>query len=116
MASTPPLPPGWEEATTSDGKVYYKNHHLRTTQWSHPVSSAASESKEKGPLISSLMKGVKDAFKGGKERAMVIGAPSNFQHITHVKVDSASASGFAGLPKEWERQGSRLVFVTDEPL
>jgi len=30
------LPPGWEERATLEGGVYYANHALATTQWSHP--------------------------------------------------------------------------------
>lgn len=30
------LPPGWEERTTLDGKVYYANHESKSTQWTHP--------------------------------------------------------------------------------
>ncbi|XP_036357560.1 transcriptional coactivator YAP1 [Octopus sinensis] len=31
-----PLPPGWEQATTNDGEVYYINHVERTTSWYDP--------------------------------------------------------------------------------
>jgi len=30
------LPPGWEERATLGGAVYYANHALASTQWSHP--------------------------------------------------------------------------------
>ncbi|XP_055346728.1 E3 ubiquitin-protein ligase NEDD4-like [Paramacrobiotus metropolitanus] len=35
---TPPLPEGWEERTDYNGRVYYVNHNLRTTQWERPVA------------------------------------------------------------------------------
>ena len=31
-----PLPPGWEEARTHDGKLYYGNHITKSTQWEDP--------------------------------------------------------------------------------
>lgn len=31
-----PLPPGWEQATTNEGEVYYINHVERTTSWYDP--------------------------------------------------------------------------------
>lgn len=34
--------------------------------------------------------------------AIIVGAPTHFQHKTHVKVDPSSPTGFAGLPREWE--------------
>ena len=30
------LPPGWEERATIDGQVYYANHLVKSTQWTHP--------------------------------------------------------------------------------
>ena len=33
------LPPGWEQAVTNDGRVYYKNHATKKTQWTHPELS-----------------------------------------------------------------------------
>lgn len=31
-----PLPDGWEERTHTDGRTFYINHRLRTTQWEDP--------------------------------------------------------------------------------
>ncbi|XP_061173207.1 E3 ubiquitin-protein ligase NEDD4-like isoform X1 [Saccostrea echinata] len=31
-----PLPPGWEERTHMDGRVFYINHNNKTTQWDDP--------------------------------------------------------------------------------
>ncbi|XP_044726701.1 WW domain-containing oxidoreductase [Chrysoperla carnea] len=30
------IPPGWEERVTTDGSVFYVNHGLKSTQWTHP--------------------------------------------------------------------------------
>eukprot|EP00301_Raphidiophrys_heterophryoidea_P024008 c7662_g1_i2.p1 GENE.c7662_g1_i2~~c7662_g1_i2.p1 ORF type:complete len:486 (+),score=110.75 c7662_g1_i2:140-1597(+) len=35
------------------------------------------------------------------DQASSIGAPTNFKHVVHVKVDEHSDTGFAGLPTEW---------------
>ena len=32
----PQLPPGWEQATTPEGQVYYIDHNTRTTHWELP--------------------------------------------------------------------------------
>ena len=32
-----PLPPGWEEKTTENGRKYYINHTTRSTQWHRPT-------------------------------------------------------------------------------
>lgn len=39
-----PLPEGWEERRTQDGRIYYVNHVLRTTQWSKPLQPATATS------------------------------------------------------------------------
>lgn len=30
------LPDGWEERRTSHGRLFYVNHHTKTTQWTAP--------------------------------------------------------------------------------
>ncbi|KAG5681768.1 hypothetical protein PVAND_011176 [Polypedilum vanderplanki] len=47
------LPPGWEQAKTSDGKVYYINHNDRTTQWEDPRTQMAAQALSHGNLFSS---------------------------------------------------------------
>lgn len=36
-----PLPEGWEDRRTPDGRIYYVNHVTRTTQWSRPTQPAS---------------------------------------------------------------------------
>nr|1I5H_W Chain W, UBIQUITIN LIGASE NEDD4 [Rattus norvegicus] len=31
-----PLPPGWEERTHTDGRVFFINHNIKKTQWEDP--------------------------------------------------------------------------------
>lgn len=38
-----PLPPGWEQARTTEGQVYYLNHITRTTTWEDPRKSLAAQ-------------------------------------------------------------------------
>lgn len=33
----PPLPDGWEERKTENGRLYYVNHKTKTTQWVKPT-------------------------------------------------------------------------------
>lgn len=33
----PPLPDGWEERRTENGRLYYVNHRTKTTQWVKPT-------------------------------------------------------------------------------
>lgn len=37
-----PLPDGWEDRRTPDGRVYYVNHVTKTTQWSRPTQAASA--------------------------------------------------------------------------
>ncbi|XP_022901308.1 transcriptional coactivator YAP1-A isoform X2 [Onthophagus taurus] len=38
-----PLPPGWEQARTPEGQVYYLNHITRTTTWEDPRKTLATQ-------------------------------------------------------------------------
>lgn len=38
---------------------------------------------------------------GAEPVGSVIGAPYNVQHVTHVKPDSRTSTGFTGLPSAW---------------
>lgn len=38
-----PMPPGWEQARTLEGQVYYLNHITRTTTWEDPRKSLAAQ-------------------------------------------------------------------------
>jgi hypothetical protein len=33
-----PLPPGWEQRVTNDGRTYYVDHNTRQTTWVHPLA------------------------------------------------------------------------------
>ncbi|CAN0503947.1 unnamed protein product, partial [Ectocarpus sp. 12 AP-2014] len=35
-SAEPPLPPGWEERMSAEGKVFYMNHNDKTTHWTRP--------------------------------------------------------------------------------
>lgn len=39
------LPPGWDEARTPDGRLYYKNHVTKSTQWTRPAADQAAPEK-----------------------------------------------------------------------
>ncbi|XP_031335557.1 transcriptional coactivator YAP1 isoform X2 [Photinus pyralis] len=38
-----PLPPGWEQARTPEGQVYYLNHLTRTTTWEDPRKTLVTQ-------------------------------------------------------------------------
>ncbi|XP_055454325.1 E3 ubiquitin-protein ligase NEDD4 isoform X2 [Psammomys obesus] len=43
-----PLPPGWEERTHTDGRVFYINHNMKKTQWEDPRLRSAAVT---GPAV-----------------------------------------------------------------
>ncbi|UYV61039.1 SMURF2 [Cordylochernes scorpioides] len=43
------LPEGWEERRTASGRVYYINHHTRSTQWDRPVYKATESTPAQDP-------------------------------------------------------------------
>ncbi|KAM4677011.1 E3 ubiquitin-protein ligase NEDD4 isoform 2-T2 [Discoglossus pictus] len=42
LADLGPLPPGWEERTHTDGRVFYIDHHTKQTQWEDPRLQTAA--------------------------------------------------------------------------
>ncbi|XP_075210056.1 transcriptional coactivator yki isoform X2 [Lycorma delicatula] len=40
-----PLPPGWEQARTQEGQVYYLNHITRSTTWEDPRKTMAAQAQ-----------------------------------------------------------------------
>lgn len=44
------LPPGWEERATLSGQVYYANHDLASTQWTHPRTGSRKKVSENLPF------------------------------------------------------------------
>jgi len=44
------LPPGWEERATLSGQVYYANHDLDSTQWTHPRTGSRKKVSENLPF------------------------------------------------------------------
>jgi len=44
------LPPGWEERATLSGQVYYANHDLESTQWTHPRTGSRKKVSENLPF------------------------------------------------------------------
>ncbi|XP_026759278.1 transcriptional coactivator YAP1-A isoform X1 [Galleria mellonella] len=43
-----PLPPGWEQARTPEGQVYYLNHVTKTTTWDDPRKTLAAQTVTSG--------------------------------------------------------------------
>jgi len=79
---------------TPDGKTYYKNHNMRTTQWFHPLmppggggaASTPQRHAAEEPPKKGLVGGLLSAFSSSEKKPQfVIGSPTNFKHITHVK-------------------------------
>ncbi len=91
-----------------------KCHTTQTTHWDHPclsLAGGARTSSTKSPKQRSSGGGgsggrvattVRSFFKKAEPTALSISAPTSVQHLTSVKVDPASATGYSGLPPAWE--------------
>ena len=53
LQNLPPLPAGWEQATTPAGEVYFINHNERTTSWFDPRLRKYDQSKALSLICSS---------------------------------------------------------------
>ena len=92
-----------------------KCHTTQTTHWDHPclsLAGGARTSSTKSPKQRSsgggsggrVVSTVRRFFKKTEPAAppLSISAPTSVQHLTSVKVDPASATGYSGLPPAWE--------------
>lgn len=71
-ARSSPLPEGWEERRTQDGRIYYVNHISRTTQWSKPLQPATANgtgnetaATPPGPSRSSTLNNIEQSPSNG---------------------------------------------------
>lgn len=74
-----PLPEGWEDRRTPDGRVYYVNHVTRTTQWSRPTQPAVANGTETPPG-SSTMNNIEQSPSNGSLNVDV--TPGSRRHST----------------------------------
>lgn len=82
-----PLPPGWEQARTSEGQIYFLNHITQTTTWEDPRKSVQSSSQSTG-------------------RAELLASsphPSTSPQPHSGKSTSASTAALGPLPDGWEQ-------------
>mmetsp|Transcript_15697 Transcript_15697/g.38097 ORF Transcript_15697/g.38097 Transcript_15697/m.38097 type:complete len:518 (+) Transcript_15697:95-1648(+) len=94
----------------------------RPIQQSGPVPSsvpskpASKPAQQQPPAARAVQRAPPPAAKAQppQQREMQISAPFNFQHRVHVKVDTASPSGFSGLPPGWESQLKQAKFTQEE--
>uniref|UniRef100_A0A023F2R2 E3 ubiquitin-protein ligase n=2 Tax=Triatoma infestans TaxID=30076 RepID=A0A023F2R2_TRIIF len=67
---TPELPDGWEERRTSHGRLFYVNHHTKTTQWTAPNRSSGSlNGSVTEPRVSSATSGQSESSPASNNNA-----------------------------------------------
>ncbi|XP_014241727.1 transcriptional coactivator YAP1-A-like isoform X1 [Cimex lectularius] len=49
-----PLPPGWEQARTSEGQIYFLNHITQTTTWEDPRKTAAAQQQRSQEMLNTV--------------------------------------------------------------
>lgn len=72
------LPPGWEQAKTNDGQIYYINHTTKTTQWEDPRLQ----------------------FRQQTEQVL---QPSPSSRVLKKEADNVSSDPLGPLPPGWEQ-------------
>ncbi|XP_059050882.1 WW domain-containing transcription regulator protein 1-like isoform X3 [Achroia grisella] len=84
-----PLPPGWEQARTPEGQVYYLNHLTKTTTWDDPRKTLAAQT-----VTSSVQHQSAETLLSQTPTAQTIApvaAPA--QHLQRTPAASAGAAG-----------------------
>uniref|UniRef100_A0A8I3W0D1 E3 ubiquitin-protein ligase n=1 Tax=Callithrix jacchus TaxID=9483 RepID=A0A8I3W0D1_CALJA len=97
-----PLPPGWEERTHTDGRIFYINHNIKRTQWEDPRLQNVAIT---GP------NDIPNKFEMKLRRATVL--EDSYRRITGVKradflkarlwieFDGEKGLDYGGVAREW---------------
>ncbi|CAJ0562339.1 unnamed protein product, partial [Mesorhabditis spiculigera] len=90
--TTPPLPEGWEEREDANGRTFYVNHILRTTQWDKPTLEDNSDSMRD-------IAARRVARTNYEQRTQVDSSPQAV-HNTLAAIDDGLRAHFDGTPTE----------------
>ncbi|XP_026759281.1 transcriptional coactivator yorkie isoform X3 [Galleria mellonella] len=82
-----PLPPGWEQARTPEGQVYYLNHVTKTTTWDDPRKTLAAQTVTSGVQHQSA-----ETLLSQTPTAQTI-ATAPAQHLQRTPAANAGAAG-----------------------
>ncbi|XP_075258712.1 E3 ubiquitin-protein ligase NEDD4-like [Convolutriloba macropyga] len=130
--NTNPLPAGWEERATKDGKVFYVDHNTQATSWEDPRLQKAGPSVQFNPNYKSKYK----AFKSKLRKAPSSSAScvikvmrsqlfdTSYDSVTRISKDEPSrfrcklcieyvgeaGVDYGGLAREWFQDISRQMF------
>ncbi|XP_069687430.1 transcriptional coactivator YAP1 isoform X2 [Periplaneta americana] len=104
-----PLPPGWEQARTPEGQVYYLNHLTRTTTWEDPRKTLAaqvaqSQQQQQQQTSADLI-------------SNVAGSPHSSSSPQPQGTKSVDASSLGPLPEGWEQattQEGEVYFINHQ--
>lgn len=101
-----PLPEGWEDRRTPDGRVYYVNHVTKTTQWSRPTQPAGASQAPltngqngtenniqtpPGPSRSSTMTNIEQSPSNGSLNIEPV--PASRRHSTENLIGTTNGNG-----------------------
>lgn len=88
-----PLPPGWDQAQTPEGQIYFLNHTTRTTTWEDPRKSLAAQA-----AVAAVTQQHQSA-----EHLVPSHTPPSHQSATSTTSKVASDVDLGPLPENWEQ-------------
>lgn len=97
-----PLPPGWEQARTPEGQIYYLNHLTCTTTWEDPRKSLAAQAAHASAEALAVV-----------QPAPAAPAPSSAAAIKSTSVTAVN-DPLGPLPEGWEQaatQEGEIYFI-----
>mmetsp|Transcript_13793 Transcript_13793/g.43595 ORF Transcript_13793/g.43595 Transcript_13793/m.43595 type:complete len:460 (+) Transcript_13793:143-1522(+) len=107
------LPKEWA-ATLPKGTVKEVDHSSKTL--APHMRPTTNKAKRKDSIFGGLVGGRRSGSAGAapSSEKPIIGAPFNLVHEVHVRPDSTTTTGFAGLPMEWEQRLKTSGISRDE--
>lgn len=92
-----PLPDGWEERKTENGRLYYVNHKTKTTQWVKPTKSHSKITTGSGsprppaptPIEDPITRNESDVINNNDGNSIVLTAQTNRNPSNRASLSSA---------------------------
>ncbi|XP_036374315.1 NEDD4-like E3 ubiquitin-protein ligase WWP1 [Megalops cyprinoides] len=131
IATTDPLPPGWEQRKDLHGRTYYVDHNTRTTTWERPQPLPSGWERrvdDRGRIYyvdhntrtttwqRPTMESVRNFEQWQSQRSQLQGAMHQFnqRYLYSASMMSAENDPLGPLPPGWERRvdsNDRVYFV-----
>ncbi|XP_010607338.1 E3 ubiquitin-protein ligase NEDD4 isoform X2 [Fukomys damarensis] len=97
-----PLPPGWEERTHTDGRIFYINHNIKRTQWEDPrLQNVAVTGPNDIPNKFEMKLRRAAVLEGSYRKVMGVKRADFLKARLWIEFDGEKGLDYGGVAREW---------------